>query len=462
HGVAGAVSKLNVTMGFPLTSTPMFNLIELMVELQIGRKGDQFNHRQVVALLGHPYVVAADPALARSKRKEIIKSNWVYIPAGYLAAGTDLHRDIFKHVESHGLGTTQALLSWLQEAIKTIGTLPTLSELDKEYASHFLKHFNLLESVLAEEIADRSGASEVQTLKPFLRLFRQLMRAQKIPFSGEPLSGLQIMGVLETRNLDFKNVFLVSLNEGMFPASGGKASYIPHNIRRAYGLPTLEFQDAMYAYLFYRILQRAENIHLFYNAETDVLGQGEMSRYLQQLLFESGLNIRKHILHNPVRPQGISSLRVAKDDRILEELVRLGRVDERSKGFSPTALNSWLECRLQFYFRYVAHIKEADEVEEDLDARILGTFLHEVMEHFYKAILHRKKDNRIEPDDLVNAEKAIDSLIDQAFIAQYNLDPQKPVTYAGQRLVVREVVRRFAARILSMDRAYAPFVIEGL
>lgn len=462
HGVAGAVEKLNVTMGFPLGSTPMFNFVELLIELQIGCSGDMFNHRQVVALLGHPYVIAADAGLARSKRKDVIRFNWVSVPANYLATGVPLHRSIFTPLEEDTFGVSRSVLHWLQQVVETVGMLPVLSDLDKEYALHFLRYFNLLETVLISDARSGDSRNQVQVLKTFLRLFRQLMRNQKIPFSGEPLQGLQIMGVLETRNLDFKNVFVLSVNEGALPSTGGKGSYIPHNIRRAYGLPTLAYQDAMYAYLFYRMLQRAENIYLFYNTETDVLGQGEMSRYLQQLLFESGLRIRRHVLHNPVRPQGIRQLQVGKNADVIATLAQLGRKNERSNGFSPTALNSWLECRLQFYFRYVAHIKEADEVEEDLDARILGTFLHEVMEHFYKGILENKAGRIIEKTDLEGAEEAIDTLIDRAFVGQYSLDPNKPVAYAGQRLIVREVVRRFADRILAMDRAYAPFTIEGL
>ena len=127
------------------------------------------------------------------------------------------------------------------------------------------------------------------------------------------LKGLQVMGVLETRNLDYKNVFILSLNEGAFPSSANKGSYIPFNIRKAYGLPTVEHQDAMYAYLFYRVLQRAENVMLFYNSETDVLGQGEMSRYLQQLLYESGLKIERKVLHNPIQPSPINPIVVKKD-----------------------------------------------------------------------------------------------------------------------------------------------------
>lgn len=465
HGISGSVEKLNVTMGFPLSSTPLFNFIELLLDLHITRKDDHFNHRQVLALLGHPYVVAADPVSASSKRKEILKHNWVHIPKSFLATEVDFHRIIFQEVESTAKTLSVSLLHYLQNIVRHIGSLQSIGDFDKEYAFYFLKFFNLLESVLVGSGVrgdDNAAGAGVRKLKSFLRLFRQLVRSQRIPFTGEPLKGLQVMGVLETRNLDFKNVFILSLNEGAFPSTGNKGSYIPHNIRKAYALPTLAHQDAMYSYLFYRTLQRAENIFLFYNSETDVLGQGEMSRYLQQLLFESGLNIRKHVLHNPILPKAITPVSVSKNADVIKNLIRLNEGNIYFKGISPSALNSYIECRLQFYFKHVAKIREPDEVEEELDARVLGNFLHDVMENFYKDLALRKGTKDVGKEDFKHAGRTIDLLIDQVFIRAYKLDPRKPVEYAGQRLVVREIVKRFALQIIKMDEAYAPFTMEAL
>jgi hypothetical protein len=469
HGVSGSVEKLNVTMGFPLNSTPLFNFIELVLDLQITRKVDHFNHRQVLALLGHPYVVAADAVSASAKRKEILKHNWVHIPAGYLGTEVSLHRLIFREIPFTD-NFLSGLIDYIKEIVTQIGSLKTVGDLDKEYAFHFLKFFNRLQEVFINKgldttVAGRRTAAdtkEVLQLKSFLRLFRQLVRSHKLPFSGEPLKGLQVMGVLETRNLDFKNVFILSLNEGAFPAMGGKGSYIPFTIRKAYKLPTLEHQDAIYSYLFYRVLQRAENVSIFYNSETDVLGQGEMSRYLQQLLFESGLEVEKKVLHTPIAPQGIHPIVIRKNQQVMESLMKLNEGNTYFRGISPSALNSYIECRLKFYFRHVAKIREPDEVEEELDARVLGNFLHDVMERFYKKIGERKQSRQIEISDYDNYEPRIAALIDEVFIEAYRLDPNKKVKYEGQRLVVKEIVKRFAHRIVEMDKAYAPFTIEGL
>jgi CRISPR/Cas system-associated exonuclease Cas4 (RecB family) len=466
HSVSGDVEKLNVTMGFPIGATPVFNLVEVLVEMQINSKGDEFNHREVLALLGHPYLIAEDAGVANEKRKEILSRNWVHIPMGYLASKTHLHRLIFKHVED-------SILTYLRTIITAIGNLESITDFDREYILHFIKLLNRVQEIaggtyevnrgVTDSTQSKQSVKFFQTsLKAFLRLFRQLVQMQKIPFSGEPLKGLQIMGVLETRNLDFKNVFILSLNEGSFPSFGSKNSYIPFSIRKAYGLPTVEYQDAMYAYLFYRVIQRAENVFLFYNTETDVLGQGESSRYLKQLIYESGLTMERKVLHDPIQPNVLNPIIIQKDNKVIDALVKLNEGNMMFKGISPSALNTYIECRLRFYLRHVAKIKEPNEVEEDLDARVLGNFLHAVMELFYRRIQEAKKTTQIAPEDFDHAEAKIDRLIDEVFINAYQLDPGKPVVYEGQRLVVREVVKRFAHRIIEMDKVYSPFVIEVL
>ena len=454
HSVSGYTQKLNVTMGFPLSSTPLFNLFELLMEMQINRRDDSFNHREVLALLGHPYGVAANAADALAKRKEILNNNWIQISRGFLQSGSELFRLMFRNAEPAGI------IAYLKDVILAVGAIPGLADMDREFALYFIKLLNRVEEVFRVDQQEEPHASRKAALRSFLRLFRQLVRSQRIPFTGEPLAGLQIMGVLETRNLDFRNVFILSLNEGAFPAFGSKGSYVPYSIRRAYGLPTTEHQDAMYAYLFYRVLQRAENVYLLYNSETDVLGQGEMSRYLQQLLFESGHDPERVILHTPVRPKNVEPIEVAKDETVFNQLARycLGQTKE----LTPTAINDYIECRLKFYFRHIARIREADEIGEELDNRLLGSLLHKVMELFYEELRAMKKTRTVEASDLTGQAARIDAILDRVFIAQYGLDPSKPVTYQGQRLVVREVIKRFVDRILAMDREHTPFELEGI
>lgn len=457
YSIPEQVGALNVTMGFGLNNTPFYNLIELLVELQTGKRADFYNHRTVMAILNHPYVIAAGEQPAHAKRKEILRKNWVSIPQGFLAADVTLHRILFGGLQ-HGF------LNYLKEVVNEIGALEGIADVDREFAFHFLKLFNRIQEILGAEtqFAEDDSKEKTRVLRSFLRLIRQVVNAEKLPFSGEPLKGLQIMGVLETRNLDFKNVFILSLNEGALPSFGGKGSYVPFNVRRAYGLPTVEHQDAIYAYLFYRVLQRAENIHLFYNTETNQLGQGEMSRYLQQLIYESGLAINQQVLHNPVQPSSIKPIVIGKDEQVLREIHKLNNSRGTFTGISPSAINTYLDCRLKFYFQQVAGIREPKEVEDNIDARILGTFLHTIMERFYKRLALKKKSKQVDANDFEHARAAIDGLIDEVFKEAYHLDPKKPIEYEGQQVVVKEIISRFAHRILVRDKAYAPFVMEAM
>src|SRR5690606_14125249 len=336
----------------------------------------------------------------------------------FLQSGSELFRLMFRNAEPSGI------ITYLRDVNLAVGAIPGLSDLDREFALYFIKLLNRVEEIFRLDQQEVLRESRKAALRSFLRLFRQLVRSQRIPFSGEPLQGLQIMRVLETRNLDFKNVFILSLNEGAFPAFGSKGSYIPYSIRRAYGLPTTEHQDAMYAYLFYRVLQRAENIFLLYNSETDILGQGEMSRYLQQLLFESGHDTERVLLHTPVRPKNVEPIEVAKDETVFNQLARycLGQTKE----LTPTALNDYIECRLKFYFRHIARIREADEIGDELDHRLLGSLLHTVMEWFYEELRTTKKSKTVEAADLTGQGARIDAILDRVFIDQYGLDPSKP------------------------------------
>jgi PD-(D/E)XK nuclease superfamily len=447
HSLPPSLENINVTMGYPLRNTPLYNLLDLLLELHVQRKGDYFSHRQVTAILAHAYIQAVDEGNALRIRKEIVDKNRVYIAAADLQIENSILSDIFRIIEP--VEATEYLLT----VIRQLGvSFSDRQSFDREYAFHFHRHLSRLQEILK----DSAGHPE---WRGFQKLFRQVVLSQKIPFTGEPLKGLQVMGVLETRNLDFDNVFVISLNEGMLPASGKQGSYIPHSIRKAYGLPTYEHQDAIYAYLFYRLLQRSERIHLYYNTEPDILGNGEMSRYVQQLVYESGLKVDQFVLHNPIEVNTTKEVMIRKTPEVLSLLDKYKTGGERE--LTPSALNDFIECRLRFYLKHLAGLKEPNEVEEDLDARVFGNLLHHIIHWFYED-LQPKRNGLIEKEDVVNQNKKIDELIDRAFRDHYHLDVDKPVDYQGQRVIVREIVREFAMKILEKDALYAPFTIELL
>ncbi|WP_333819135.1 PD-(D/E)XK nuclease family protein [Ohtaekwangia sp.] len=443
YALPPALQSINVTMGFPLVSTPFYSLIDFLFDLhQHVRKGE-FYYRHVLALLNHPYLKARVGEDAAQWRTFIQKNNQVHISPDFFEKKHDLLETIFQLVPS------ESFLSYLIHVVEQLATDSSAGGLmEKEFAFHFHR-------ILAR--VQELTASEPMELRMQQRMFRQIVRAEKVPFTGEPLKGLQIMGVLETRNLDFDHVIVLSLNEGLWPAAPRQGSYIPHNIRKAYQLPTSEHQDAMYAYLFYRLLQRAEKIDLYYNTEPDVLGTGEMSRYLYQLIYETHWPYERKILYNPVQVHEANPITIDKKTDVLEKLERYF-----GKALTPSTLNTYLECRLKFYFKHLLEIREPDEVEEEADARIFGNIFHKVMELFYQDVKPPAGAWTVNEAHFEKVGTKLDRLIELAFRDHFHLPDTKKFEYDGRQLVVKEMVKKFALKVLSHDKANAPFTIELL
>jgi hypothetical protein len=446
QSLAPVVNHINVTMGYPLPATACYHFTELLIELQLGVKADHFNHKKVQALLAHPYLQAIEKNLSAALIQKINKENRTNISPAFFA-DNELFQQVFQIV------TPSSIIDYLLRSLDYIAKQKQITDLDKEYAFHLHKQLNRISDILKNEVHD---------LRSFQRLYRQLCKSQRIPFQAEPLKGVQVMGVLETRNIDFKNVFILSLNEGAWPANASGSTYIPYNIRRAFGLPSVEHQDAIYAYLFYRVLQRAEQVHLFYNTESDAIGGGERSRYLQQIIYESGLRYKEHVLSTKVSPQRMKSISVTKDEQVMRKLRMFMEGHPASRALYPTYLTDYLECSLRFYFKQVEQIKEADEVEDDLDARVLGDILHKTMEAFYIDLKNMKGEALIERHDIEKQEKDLTTYIDKIFAERFLHLQNQQIKYEGQQLIVKEIVLRFARQVLKHDKDYAPFSIVGL
>lgn len=447
HSLPEELTSINVTMGFPLRATPLFTLLDLLIEMQVRRKGDLFSYREVLAVLGHAYTLALAEKESTLIQNEIVQKNRVRLPSAELQQSHAVYQLLFAPTEA------PRAVDYLLEIVQYLGASFTDKQsFDREYAFHFYQHLARLKLIFQD--SDRWP-----DWRGFQKLFRQVIQSQKIPFTGEPLRGLQIMGVLETRNLDFDNVILLSMNEGSLPAPQRQGSYIPHTLRKAYGLPAHEHQDAMYAYLFYRVLQRAGQVDLLYNTEPDVVGNGEMSRYVQQLLLESALTIERRVLHNTIHVNRAKPIEIAKTPEVLAQMDKyLG--PDGARYLSPSSINDFIECGLRFYLKHVAELREADEVEEDIDARTFGNMLHDVMAWLYND--WRVAAQPVPADEFKKAHSRIAGLVDRAFRKHYHLNENEPVLHEGQRVVVKEVVEAFASRILEIDAALAPLTIRQL
>jgi len=349
---------------------------------------------------------------------------------------------------------------------------------------HFLQMLlNLLDAIEAgENHVDpllppilRYAATEVHKFKNSLQtcglqisipllftLLRRTLRSLSVPFSGEPLQGIQVMGILETRTLDFEHVILLSAQEGLLPAASESPSFIPHNLKVGFGLPVQQEREAIYAYYFYRLLQRAQKVFLLHSHGGDGLSSGEPSRYLLQLEAESPHTlIQKRLsmpvtLPTPAPPIEIEKLGVCKE-RLLCFL------DPKSlHPLTPSALNAYLQCPLQFYFRYIKQIKEADEVEEDGSGRSMGTLLHRVMELLYKPFLESEVTSA-DLDRLIGAPHQIRHAVESAIQKEYaSSDYSVPLLEQGRWLILSDVLVAYVTQVIKFDKTETPFTLKAV
>lgn len=456
HSLPEEVEAINVTMGFPLAYAPVNSLIEHILDLQRSIRKDPdgqvlFNFKSTLAIIRHPMILPHNRAGYERIAEDIEKNNKVFITAEELL-DEPLITQIFKPAAEDLINYLSKILLLLQK--------PSAAEthaVEVAYIHHFYQILNRYQDLL-------TAVDQKTDIKTFGKLYKQLVRTERLPFTGEPLRGLQIMGVLETRNLDFDHVFVLSMNEDFFPSQGGKHSFIPYNLRKAYGLPNHDQQDAIYAYLFYRLLQRPKNVQLFYNTEGNELGGEEMSRFLQQLMHESGIEITTRVLANAGGSNNKREISIDKGEQTMKRLSRFqktGQQQQPQKRLSPSALNTYLDCRLMFYFRYVADLYEKDQMDEDVDARSLGNVLHYAMEVLYLEFIAKKGSNTIEKRDIQALKKQTEDAAVKAFRKQFAVTDDRKFYFEGKNIIAKEIIKDFMKSILKLDEKYAPFEFLG-
>ncbi len=448
------IRDLNVTMGYPLKDAPLYTLLDSILHLQESIQLDRdhfvmFYHKPVMEILSHPYLFQSFPKEVDALMEEVRKRNKVRIHKEELITNIPLIDYIFQRIENPG-----ELTDYLIGVIRFLFESSTeVLGLEKEFLYQFHQSLERLKEILALQDTPIGH-------KTFVKLFKQVCRRQKIPFTGEPLRGLQIMGVLETRNLDFENVIILSTNEGSFPAESKKGSFIPFNIRRGFGLPTHLHQDAIYSYLFYRLIQRAKNVYFYYNSFADFGLSGEISRFVSQLELESGLKIEKQFLSNPIKVGAAEEIVVRKTEEVMKVLD--GYLEGGRSRFSPSAINTYMDCQLRFYYRYVARLFEPDDVQEEIDAAMFGNILHKAMEEIYQRFTRKKKVNIIDTTDFFSLKGSVDGALQAAFKDHYHLPKGQKFRLEGRNVIIYEIMRKFVLNVLEQDEHYAPFEIVSL
>lgn len=458
------IETVNVTMGYPLKITPVYSLVEHILSLyrmlKVNDDGVFFYHKDVSAIVGHQLVKGLGIAEFDEVRKRIKEENQIFISQKSLRS-LPLIGPIFA-VETSADRSRDGKVSYQSLSATLIAILEQL--LDKEHAKNDEQSAHHTEFINTAIVALRKlhsalvrEAMEI-SLQVYISLVRKALSGIRIPFEGFPVAGLQLMGILETRNLDFENVIILSLNDDRFPAVAQQPSFIPYNIKNAFGMPTYEQQESMYAYYFYRLLQRARNITFLYNTKSDERSTGEMSRFLQQLKFESGLTISEKSIGYSLGFKTSPAISIEKTTEVMDILNQY--VDGSCRrGLSPSAISSYLTCRLKFYFSYIAGIKEQEDVEEDISNQIFGKILHEAMDVIYQQFA-TDSITAEQLDALASNHSLIETIIDDAFAKEFikSEDGKSLLKMNGKFLLVKRVVTKYIQGILKYD---ASLVKEG-
>ncbi|HEX3008756.1 MAG TPA: PD-(D/E)XK nuclease family protein, partial [Bacteroidales bacterium] len=445
-----SVDRVNITMGYPFSNSPAFTLLELIIRLLRAVKKDQgegklYYHREMLALLRHPYIQQIYPQETEKLISGIIKDNRIYLRAAELEEVPAVHA--FLNITEADMPASFAV--FIRTIASELDNIPQSDPLDIQYLLSLYSQTNKLLNLIRDENIEIPAVAQ-------LRFLRQLARRIKVSFIGEPLTDFQVLGVLETRLLDFEHVIMLSVNEGILPAKDQGNSFIPYNLRKALGMPTIEYHDSIYAYYFYRFIQRAKKITMVYNARSGSLQSGEMSRYLYQLKYDEHFDVQEQALTFQISIPSELPIVVNKEGRVAALLEDFAR----DHTFTPTSLNTWLSCSLKFNFQFLEGLKEKDEVSEDVDASQFGKLLHHVMYLLYSPFGNKM----IEAADIreLKTEEKLSDAIAQGFEKIFPSKGADNWKLSGKNLIVKEIVIKYLHKILDTDEQYAPFQLIAI
>lgn len=430
--------SINVTMGYPLQQTTLFNLVETLLHLYRTPSAEGWYYKDVLPLLLHPYLRLVDGAGCAALQKTWIRNNQIRITA-HDALSVPLLAQLLEVPQTY-LDIQKSLLA-LFEAL--------------EQSPDVLHSDKLLTPVLRESTKQLNKLVLSVQLIPspipiglFIRLFLTHLTQVRIPFSGEPLEGLQVMGILETRCLDFDNVVLLSAQEGYLPSTSQDDSLIPYQLKKAFGLPAPEQQIAMQAYYFYRLMQHAKKVTFVYNSQTEGVAHGEISRFVRQLAFEFHPIPLSKLSYQLALP-AITPLVVPKTGEVMQQLLQL-KNPNTPKPLSPSALKVYLTCSLRFYFQYVACINPPKEISDELDASQFGNTVHKVLEQLYRP--YEKQ--------VLTKEKLLGMIQDKTRLRQ--VIEEALLSKTGRWLLVADVVAIYVESFIKQDALRAPYTLEGI
>lgn len=431
------IDAINITMGYPLKGLPTTNLLFSIFRLFLSqeklqkREENEFYYKDVIRFLKQQSIYKLIPEIDAFSDK-IAKQNQIFINQKEIHKLLENTNSERKEIIASIFNPYNSIAEFIARILNLISHLKeTVIDLEKEYLFRFYTIFTQLKTLQKKY----NYFSDLKTVSLF---FRQLIASENISFQGEPLRGLQLMGMLETRVLDFENIILISTNEGILPASSQQNSFIPFDVKIEFGLPTYREKEAIFSYHFFRLLQRAKNVFIIYNTEHDAFGSGEKSRFITQLeMMQTGI-IQK-IVSPKVETQKVALKEVEKSESVLERLKELAK-----KGISPSALTNYLHNPISFYKQKILQLKEFEDVEETVAYNTLGTVVHETLEALYTPFVGRFL--LVEDIDLM--QKKSKELVKNHFKKEFkNGDISK-----GKNRLIFEVANQFVAKFLIQEK----------
>ena len=476
HCIPESVSQLNITTGFPLMQSTAATFIGRLMQLQyFGRTGnDRYRLKYVSAVLRHPYAKYISPQTAELHRqltadhKNFPKRDELTLDEGLALLFQDLDAMTTNTDSAAPADRNLIINTWLMNLLKRIAIEAQNTMTGEE---HFFQESIYQTYLLLNRLKGLMEAGDLQVdFITYQRLLHQLIASAKIPYHGEPAVGLQIMGVLETRNLDFEHLLILSCNEGNMPKGVNDSSFIPYSLKEAFGLTTPDHQVSIYAYYFYRLLQRATDITIMYGNVADEKHTGEMSRLMLQLLVESDFHIERKTIISGQLPTVKEFLPIEKTPEVMKRLKALDYV-------SPTAINRFIRCQLQFFYNIVAGIKEPDPEDDEIDGRIFGNIFHDASQYVYEIIMGVTDKNQYKAieengfqiekrhiEQVLKDPSVLERAIDMAFakhLFKTGLHTER-LEYNGLQLINRKVILHYLRQLFEIDLQTAPFIIRGL
>lgn len=439
---------LNVTMGFALASSTVFGLADLWFTTQLElRENDKVTYQTLEAFVTHP-LTGLSAKLKSNVQEALLKDNVISIDLTRLKKQGGIFEKFYHKVDDPSVLVNE-LLDVMKYLLSRLSAQKTLKKIDADLFVKTIEELTRLNDTLKDFVRDEEFHFVVQ-------LIQKSLQSVSVPLSGDPLKGVQMMGLLESRNLNFDKVVFLGFNEGIIPKTSIGNSFIPDGIRRAYGLPVLENLDAISSYMVYRLLQRAKNINFVYNSLTDESNTGEVSRILKQLEYESNFEFNYKALNLPVTTEPQHNLEIDKHDENIQKALKRYLTGE--KVLSPSALTMYISNPIDFFFRYIAEIKEPEEVTAVIEANQIGSILHKVMEYFYEDEINKE----VTPEVIKLKRKGINGLVSKSFNFVMTNKEESTLEYSGMQKVILAIVEAYADIILNRDEADAPFTILSL